>query len=137
MRSRCGRASAGRPGILRGRDMTPDPPMLAGIIAVSYAYKPSRALEAWSSSLGANLDEHLRLVTLAVPMSLLQTGTIVLKHRGIDWTVLLRRVFPWMGTGLRGARAASRARGGVAEAGLWGHGPGLGSARAVAPPDGG
>ena len=40
-------------------------------------------------------------MTLAVPMSLLQTGTIVLKHReDVDWTVLLRRVFPWMGTGL-------------------------------------
>ena len=84
--------------------MTPEVlAMLAGIIAVSYAVQTITGFGSMvvCVTLGANLVSIHELVTLAVPMSLLQTGTIVLKHReDVDWTVLLRRVFPWMGTGL-------------------------------------
>ena len=94
----------GGAGFLRGRDMTPEVlAMLAGIIAVSYAVQTITGFGSMvvCVTLGANLVSIHELVTLAVPMSLLQTGTIVLKHReDVDWTVLLRRVFPWMGTGL-------------------------------------
>ena len=84
--------------------MTPEVlAMLASIIAVSYAVQTITGFGSMvvCVTLGANLVSIHELVTLAVPMSLLQTGTIVLKHReDVDWTVLLRRVFPWMGTGL-------------------------------------
>jgi len=80
--------------------------MLAGIIAVSYAVQTVTGFGSMvvCVTLGSNLVSIHEMVTLAVPMSLLQTGYIVFKHReGVDWQVLLQRVFPWMGAGLLAA----------------------------------
>ena len=62
--------------------MTPEVlAMLAGIIAVSYAVQTITGFGSMvvCVTLGANLVSIHELVTLAVPMSLLQTGTIVLE----------------------------------------------------------
>jgi len=51
-------------------------------------------------TLGAHLLGIRELVTLAVPLSLLQTGYITLRHRdGVDRNLLFLRVLPLMGLG--------------------------------------
>ena len=51
-------------------------------------------------TLGAHLIGIRELVTLAVPLSLLQTGYITIRHRdGVDQKLLFMRVLPLMGLG--------------------------------------
>lgn len=62
---------------------------------------------------GAHLLDIQTLVTLAVPISLIQTGYIALRHRRfIEWPLLLRRVLPLMGVGLAAGLVAQGALGG-------------------------
>lgn len=50
---------------------------------------------------GAQLMGLQEVIHLVVPISFLQTGYIVIRHRdGIDWPLLLRRVLPLMGLGM-------------------------------------
>jgi len=50
---------------------------------------------------GAQLIGLEKVVHLVVPISFLQTGYIVIRHRkDIDWTLLLRRVLPLMALGM-------------------------------------
>ena len=50
---------------------------------------------------GAQLIGLQEVVQLVVPISFLQTGYIVIRHRdGIEWRLLLRRVLPLMGAGM-------------------------------------
>ena len=50
---------------------------------------------------GAQLLDIREVVTLTVPVSILQSGYIALRHRGsIEWKLLLRRILPLMGAGL-------------------------------------
>lgn len=52
-------------------------------------------------TLGAQLMPIDRVLNLAVPISLLQTGYIVARyHRQIDWRLLLLRIVPAMGVGM-------------------------------------
>lgn len=51
-------------------------------------------------TLGAQLLEIREVLTLAVPVSVIQTGYIVVRHhRGIDRGLLFKRILPLMGTG--------------------------------------
>ena len=50
---------------------------------------------------GAQLIGLQEVIHLVVPISFLQTGYIVIRHRdGIEWRLLLRRVLPLMGAGM-------------------------------------
>jgi uncharacterized membrane protein YfcA len=52
-------------------------------------------------TLGAHLLDIRELITLAVPISILQTAYIAIRHRKtIDYRLLLRRILPLMGIGL-------------------------------------
>ena len=52
-------------------------------------------------TLGAQLIGLEEVIRLMVPLSFLQTGYIVIRHRdGIDWGLLLRRVLPLMTLGM-------------------------------------
>lgn len=82
-----------------------DPALLAFAIVVFAAYTVQTAIGFGSTlicvTFGAqflSLDEVIRL---AVPISFLQTGYIVLRHwDGIEWPLLLRRVLPLMALGM-------------------------------------
>jgi uncharacterized membrane protein YfcA len=50
---------------------------------------------------GAQLIGLQEVIHLVVPISFLQTGYIVVRHRdGIAWPLLLQRVLPWMAVGM-------------------------------------
>jgi uncharacterized membrane protein YfcA len=52
-------------------------------------------------TLGAQLIGLEEVIRLMVPLSFLQTGYIVIRHRdGINWSLLLRRVLPLMSLGM-------------------------------------
>ncbi|HJL18413.1 MAG TPA: sulfite exporter TauE/SafE family protein [Sandaracinaceae bacterium LLY-WYZ-13_1] len=85
--------------------MTLEPTLLgfAGIVFAAYAVQTVTGFGSMllCVTFGAHLMAIPELVTLAVPVSLLQTGYIVVRHRdGIRWGLLLKRVLPLMGVGL-------------------------------------
>ncbi len=54
-----------------------------------------------SVTFGAQLIGLQEVIHLVVPISFLQTGYIVIRHRdGIDWGLLSKRVIPWMALGM-------------------------------------
>jgi hypothetical protein len=81
-------------------------PALLGFAAIVFAAYAVQTVTGFGSMLlcvtfGAHLLPIRELVTLAVPVSLLQTGYIVVRHRdGVRWKLLLGRVLPLMGLGL-------------------------------------
>jgi uncharacterized membrane protein YfcA len=97
--------------------VSPEPALL-GFAAIVFAAYAVQTVTGFGSMLlcvtfGAHLLPIRDLVTLAVPISLLQTGYIVLRHRdGIRWKLLLGRVLPLMGLGLAVGFYAARDLGG-------------------------
>ena len=64
----------------------------AAIVAVSYAVQTVTGFGSMvvCVTIGAHLMEIREVVTLAVPISLMQTGYIAARHRaGIEWSLLL------------------------------------------------
>jgi len=85
--------------------MTIDLAFLAFALIVVGAYTVQTATGFGSTlicvTFGAQLIGLEEVVRLVVPISFLQTGYIVLRHRdGIDWSLLLRRVLPLMALGM-------------------------------------
>jgi len=85
--------------------MSPDAIMaiFACVVCVSYAVQTVTGFGSMvvCVTVGAHLLEIRELVTLAVPISLLQTSYIAMRHRdGIRWELLLRRVLPAMCAGM-------------------------------------
>ncbi len=73
------------------------------IIAVSYAVQTVTGFGSMvvCVTIGAHLMDIREIVTLAVPLSFLQTGYVAIRHRdGIEWRLLSRRVLPWMCGGM-------------------------------------
>jgi len=73
------------------------------IIAVSYAVQTVTGFGSMvvCVTIGAHLMDIREIVTLAVPLSFLQTGYVAIRHRdGIEWRLLWRRVLPWMCVGM-------------------------------------
>lgn len=83
-------------------------PDLFGFAAIMFAAYAVQTVTGFGSMLlavtfGAHLLGIRELVTLAVPVSLLQTAYIAARHRdGIRWRLLLKRVLPLMGLGMAG-----------------------------------
>jgi len=81
-----------------------EPALLLFAVVVFFAYTVQTVAGFGSMLVCVTLGAHLigirELVTLAVPLSLLQTGYITLRHRdGVDLKMLFRRVLPLMGLG--------------------------------------
>lgn len=89
-------------------------PALLGFAAIMFAAYAVQTVTGFGSMLlavtfGAHLLPIRDLVTLAVPVSLLQTGYIVARHRdGIRWRLLGLRVLPLMGLGMAGGYLLGR-----------------------------
>lgn len=84
--------------------MTVETPLLIFAVVVFASYAVQTVVGFGSMliivTFGAHLLEIRDLVTLAVPISILQTGYIVARHHGgIDRGLLFRRVLPLMGAG--------------------------------------
>lgn len=80
-------------------------PFLVFALVVVAAYAVQTATGFGSTLICVTLGAHLigleEVVRLVVPISFLQTGYIVIRHRdGIDWSLLIRRVLPLMGLGM-------------------------------------
>lgn len=85
--------------------MSIDPTILAFALVVFVGYAVQTAVGFASMlicvTFGAHLLDIEKVVRLAVPLSFLQTGYIVLRHHdGILWPLLIRRVLPWMVAGM-------------------------------------
>ena len=89
-------------------------PALLGFAAILFAAYAVQTVTGFGSMLlavtfGAHLLPIRELVTLAVPVSLLQTGYIVVRHRDqVRWRLLGTRVLPLMGVGLAGGYLVGR-----------------------------
>ncbi|MGB5813502.1 MAG: sulfite exporter TauE/SafE family protein [Polyangiales bacterium] len=85
-----------------------DPALLAFAFVVFGAYVVQTAIGFGSMlicvTFGAQLLSIDEVIRLAIPLSFLQTGYIVVRHAdGIRWNLLLRRVLPLMALGMGGA----------------------------------
>ncbi len=85
--------------------MSVEPALLgfAAVIFLSYAVQTVTGFGSMllAVTFGAHLLGIREIVTLAVPISMVQTGYIVWRHRdGIAWRLLLRRILPLMGLGM-------------------------------------
>ncbi|MGB8330318.1 MAG: sulfite exporter TauE/SafE family protein [Polyangiales bacterium] len=85
--------------------MTIDLAFLAFALIVVAAYAVQTATGFGATLICVTLGAHLigleQVVRLVVPISFLQTGYIVMRHRdAIDWRLLLQRVLPLMGLGM-------------------------------------
>jgi len=85
--------------------VTVDPALLgfAAVIFLSYAVQTVTGFGSMllAVTFGAHLLGIREIVTLAVPISMLQTGYITWRHRGsISWGLLLKRILPLMGAGM-------------------------------------
>lgn len=85
--------------------MTVDLAFLAFALIVVAAYSVQTATGFGSTLICVTLGAHFigleEVVRLVVPISFLQTGYIVIRHRdGIAWNLLLHRVLPLMGLGM-------------------------------------
>ena len=103
-RDRAHRDPAGAPARL-GAVMSVEPALLgfAAVIFLSYAVQTVTGFGSMllAVTFGAHLLGIREIVTLAVPISMVQTGYIVWRHRdGIAWRLLLRRILPLMGLGM-------------------------------------
>jgi len=77
--------------------------LFAVVIAFSYAVQTVTGFGSMviCVTIGAHLMDIREVVTLAVPLSLLQTGYVSLRHRdGIAWGLLGKRILPWMCGGM-------------------------------------
>ncbi len=84
-------------------DVSPVILAFAGVVVLSYAVQTVTGFGSMllCVTLGAHLLPIRDVVTLAVPVSLLQTGYIAVRHAGsIRWRLLLTRVLPLMGAGM-------------------------------------
>jgi uncharacterized protein len=73
------------------------------VVATGYAVQTTLGLGGMvlCVTLGAHLFPLHHVLALAVPLSVLQTSYVTLRHHdGIDFGLLLRRVLPLMGTGV-------------------------------------
>jgi uncharacterized membrane protein YfcA len=82
-----------------------EPALLAFALVVCVGYAVQTAAGFGSMLICVTFGAHLlgieRVVRLAVPLSFLQTGYIVLRHHdGILWPMLTRRIMPWMLAGM-------------------------------------
>jgi len=82
----------------------PDLPILELLVVVALAYAVQTATGFGSALVGLTLGSLLLplpdLLALFVPLSLLQTGYLALRHHtDVDWRWLLRRVLPAMAAG--------------------------------------
>ena len=85
--------------------MSIEPALLAFAFVVFAGYAVQTAAGFGSMLICVTFGAHLlgieRVVRLAVPLSVLQTGYIVLRHHdGILWPMLTRRIMPWMLAGM-------------------------------------
>jgi uncharacterized membrane protein YfcA len=85
--------------------MTMDPAFLAFSVVVFGAYTVQTATGFGSTLICVTFGAHLlgleEVIRLAVPISFLQTGYIVVRHGdGIQWRLLIRRVLPLMAVGM-------------------------------------
>ncbi len=85
--------------------MTMDPAFLAFLVVVFGAYTVQTATGFGSTLICVTFGAHLlgleEVIRLAVPISFLQTGYIVVRHGdGIQWRLLIRRVLPLMAVGM-------------------------------------
>ncbi|MEM7433685.1 MAG: sulfite exporter TauE/SafE family protein [Myxococcota bacterium] len=104
-------------------DPTLDPALVAFGIIVLGAYLVQTAIGFGSMlicvTFGAQFLPLEEVIRLAIPLSFLQTGYIVIRHwEGVRWPLLLRRVLPFMALGMAAAFAVLAAV----------RGPGLGLA---------
>lgn len=84
--------------------MTIEPELLMFAVVVFFGYAVQTVVGFGSMLICVTLGAHLigirELVTLAVPLSFLQTGYITVRHRdGVDKKLLFARVLPLMGLG--------------------------------------
>lgn len=82
-----------------------EPKILLFAVVVFFSYAVQTVTGFGSMILCVTIGAHLLpiqdLLTLVVPLSLLQTSYIVLRHRaGIEWRLLLTRVLPLMAIGV-------------------------------------
>ena len=73
------------------------------VVVVAYTVQTATGFGAMlvCVTLGAQLIGLEEVIRLMVPLSFLQTGHIVIRHRdGIDWALLLKRVLPLMTLGM-------------------------------------
>ena len=76
---------------------------LAVLVAVAYGVQTTAGFGAGLIlvTIGAHLLPIPELLALILPLSILQTGWVSVRSRqSIDWSVLLRRVLPFMGAGV-------------------------------------
>lgn len=77
--------------------------LFALIVVAAYAVQTATGFGSMliCVTFGAQLVGLLEVIHLVVPISFLQTGYIVIRHRdGVDWKLLLRRVLPLMVIGM-------------------------------------
>lgn len=83
--------------------MTLDMLPLVLLVAVAYGVQTASGFGSGLIlvTLGAHLMDLPTLLALILPLSILQTGWIAVRHRAsVDTRVLTRRILPWMGSGL-------------------------------------
>jgi uncharacterized membrane protein YfcA len=90
-----------------------DPALLAFALLVFASFTIQTVVGFGSTLLCVTIGSHLLpmrdVVALAVPLSFLQTGYVVLRHRdGIRWRMLLVRILPLMLLGVAGGYLAAR-----------------------------
>jgi uncharacterized membrane protein YfcA len=77
--------------------------LFALVVVAAYAVQTATGFGAMlvSVTLGAQIIGLQEVIRLIVPLSFLQTGYIAIRDRdSIDWSLLLRRVVPWMALGM-------------------------------------